>query len=204
MLAISCSGVKKHPKFLYNTIFQNYVKANFIKLLEDDADCLLWLPRPGLPTHLPAENKGHKPILPQRVLQQLKKHIRQKHTDIWHNWILQQNNARQHVVALVTAWLESQNIDTMLHPSYSPDITSCDGATRSQVLVRSGACSCHTNVFQESLGGGIFANQPWEMAWTSWRIHPQLCWLLWKRYCFESMVPNSDTGILNDMSEWFV
>ncbi len=35
MLAISCSGVKKHPKLLYNTIFQNYIKANFILLFHE-------------------------------------------------------------------------------------------------------------------------------------------------------------------------
>ncbi len=32
ILAISCSDGKYHTKFLYITIFQNYIKTNFIML----------------------------------------------------------------------------------------------------------------------------------------------------------------------------
>ncbi len=57
-----------------------------------------------------------------KVLQKLKKHIRHKRVDIQHNWNLHQDNTRLQVATLVTACLESQNMDTVVHPPYSPDI----------------------------------------------------------------------------------
>lgn len=61
-----------------------------------------------------------------KALKQLTKHINQKRPDIRYNWCFHQDNAIPHILGNVIAWLASRNIDTMVHPPYSPDLALCD------------------------------------------------------------------------------
>ncbi len=61
-----------------------------------------------------------------KVLKTLQRHINKKRPELKNRWILHHDNVRPHTARVVTEWLEQQNIETVPHPPYSPDLAPCD------------------------------------------------------------------------------
>ncbi len=62
----------------------------------------------------------------RNVLQQLLRHICQKHPHFRKIWILHHDNARSHTMRLVQDWLARCLIEVMPHLSRSPDLALCN------------------------------------------------------------------------------
>ena len=61
------------------------------------------------------------------VLRWLRENVRRKRPEIWKNgdWLLRHDNALAHISLLVREFLTKNNMTTVPHPAYSPDLAPC-------------------------------------------------------------------------------
>jgi hypothetical protein len=54
--------------------------------------------------------------------------VRRKRPQMWknRNWLLHHDNAPAHTLLVVREFLTKNNVSTVLHPAYLPDLTPCD------------------------------------------------------------------------------
>ena len=62
------------------------------------------------------------------VLRRLRQNVRRKLPEIWknRNWLLHHDNAPAHTSLVVREFLTKNNVSTVPHPAYSPDMAHCD------------------------------------------------------------------------------
>jgi len=62
------------------------------------------------------------------VLRQLTENVRCKRPETWKNgeWLLHRDNALAHTSLVVREFLTKNNMTTVPHPAYSPDLAPCD------------------------------------------------------------------------------
>ncbi len=61
-----------------------------------------------------------------KVLQKVHEYVAKKRPHFKKGWVLHHYNAQPRVAKEVTAFLLKHNIEVMVHPPYSPDLTPCD------------------------------------------------------------------------------
>jgi transposase len=62
------------------------------------------------------------------VLRQWRENVRRKWPELWknRNWLLHHDNAPAHTSLVVREFLTKNNVTTVPHPAYSPDLAHCD------------------------------------------------------------------------------
>jgi len=62
------------------------------------------------------------------VLRRLRENVRHKRPEMWknRNWLLHHDNAPAHTSLIVGKFLTKNNVTTVPHPAYSPDLAPCD------------------------------------------------------------------------------
>jgi len=62
------------------------------------------------------------------VLRRLRENVRRKRPEMWKNgnWLLHHDNAPAHTSLVVREFLTKNNVTTVPHPAYSPDLAPCD------------------------------------------------------------------------------
>ena len=62
------------------------------------------------------------------VLRRLRKNVRRKLPEMWknRNWLLHHDNAPAYTSLVVREFLTKNNVTTVPHPAYSPDLAPCD------------------------------------------------------------------------------
>jgi len=62
------------------------------------------------------------------VLRRLRENVRRKWPEMWKNrdWLLHHDNAPAHTSLIVREFLSKNNMTTVPHPAYSPDLAPCD------------------------------------------------------------------------------
>jgi len=63
-----------------------------------------------------------------KVLRQLRENVRRKWPEMWKNgnWLLHHDNAPAHTSLVVREFLTKNNVTSVPHPAYSPDLAPCD------------------------------------------------------------------------------
>jgi histone-lysine N-methyltransferase SETMAR len=63
-----------------------------------------------------------------KVLRQLRENVRSKWPEMWKNgdWFLHHDNAPAHTSLIVREFPKKNNMTTVPHPAYSPDLAPCD------------------------------------------------------------------------------
>jgi len=62
------------------------------------------------------------------VLRRMRENVRCKRPEMWKNgdWLLHHDNAPAHTLLVVREFLTKNNMTTVPHPAYSPDLALCD------------------------------------------------------------------------------
>jgi len=62
------------------------------------------------------------------VLRRLRENVRRKQPEMWKNgdWLLHHDNAPAHISLVVREFLTKNDMTTVPHPVYSPDLAPCD------------------------------------------------------------------------------
>jgi len=62
------------------------------------------------------------------VLRRLRQNVRCKRPEMWKNgnWLLHHDNAPAHISLVVREFLTKNNVSTVPHPAYSPDLAPCN------------------------------------------------------------------------------
>ena len=62
------------------------------------------------------------------VLRRLRENVRRKRPEMWKNgnWLLHHDNVPAHTSLVVREFLTKNNVTTVPHPAYSPDLAPCD------------------------------------------------------------------------------
>jgi len=77
------------------------------------------------------------------VLRQLRESVRCKRPEMWKNgdWLLHHDNVPAHTSLVVREFLIKNNMTTVPHPAYSPDMAPCDFYVFPKMKLRSkGQC----------------------------------------------------------------
>ena len=63
-----------------------------------------------------------------KVLRRMRENVRHKWLETWKNgdWLLHHDNAPAHTSLVVKEFLTKNNMTTVPHPVYSPDLAPCD------------------------------------------------------------------------------
>jgi len=63
-----------------------------------------------------------------KVLRRMRQNVRCKWPEMWKNgnWLLHHDNAPAHTSLVVREFFTKNNVSTVPHPAYSPDLAPCD------------------------------------------------------------------------------
>ncbi|GFW15839.1 histone-lysine N-methyltransferase SETMAR [Trichonephila clavipes] len=56
----------------------------------------------------------------------MEQHVKRKRPLLRNSFLLHHDNARPHIARCVLDVSQQNNVEILLHPSYSPDLTPCD------------------------------------------------------------------------------